>query len=296
MPYHESTVSFTAHTLFESDGFQVIDYRCEAGVHPPGREEASACHSVVLVRRGVFLRTLGRETRLADPNRVLFFNEGEAYRVGHPVEGGDECTVVELSSELAREVVSRHSPRDAERSRGPFRRDDGPSSLRAWDLHYELLGAVRRGAARLALEDLALELADEALRMGYAWESNEPRGAVATPRRHRDLVEAAKLRLNEELESPPTLSRLARDLGCSAFHLSRTFSRTVGLPLRRYLGLLRVRAAAARLADGAADLTQLALELGFADHSHFTNTFRRTWGVAPSAFRSRLRPAPSHLS
>jgi AraC-like DNA-binding protein len=43
--------------------------------------------------------------------------------------------------------------------------------------------------------------------------------------------------------------------------------------------------AAHRLATGARDLTGLAFELGYADHSHFTNAFRQEWGVPPSRFR-----------
>jgi AraC-like DNA-binding protein len=39
------------------------------------------------------------------------------------------------------------------------------------------------------------------------------------------------------------------------------------------------------VAEGARDLTELALDLGYADHSHFTN-FRHDWGLPPSRFRA----------
>lgn len=65
----------------------------------------------------------------------------------------------------------------------------------------------------------------------------------------------------------------------------------VGVSLRRYVQLLRARVAADRLAQGARDLTGLALDLGFSDHSHFTNTFRGEWGTPPSSFRTRLGPS-----
>jgi AraC-like DNA-binding protein len=45
-----------------------------------------------------------------------------------------------------------------------------------------------------------------------------------------------------------------------------------------------------RLAAGERDLTALALDLGFADHAHLTNTVRRELGRPPSAFRA----APNH--
>jgi AraC-like DNA-binding protein len=104
---------------------------------------------------------------------------------------------------------------------------------------------------------------------------------------HRDLAEAAKAMLLTRYQSPPSLDELARTLGCSPFHLSRTFSRIAGVPLRRHLDRLRLRLALERLARGVADLTDLALDLGHADHSHFTNAFRREFGAPPSAFRRR---------
>jgi AraC-like DNA-binding protein len=92
--------------------------------------------------------------------------------------------------------------------------------------------------------------------------------------------------ISQRLESPPSLTELAEALDCSPYHLSRTFHRTLGQSLRSYLSSLRTRVAAERLASGADSLTALALDLGYADHSHFTNSFRREWGVSPSAFRS----------
>jgi AraC-like DNA-binding protein len=94
--------------------------------------------------------------------------------------------------------------------------------------------------------------------------------------------------ISERLEGPPSLTELAGTLGCSPCHLSRSFHAAAGLSLRGYLGRLKARVAAERLAAGARHLTALALDLGYADHSHFTNSFRREWGVAPSTFRSRV--------
>jgi AraC-like DNA-binding protein len=92
---------------------------------------------------------------------------------------------------------------------------------------------------------------------------------------------------------PPALEALSRALGCSPFHLSRTFHRVIGVPMRRYLGRIRARVAAERLAHGAGSLTTLALDLGYADHSHFTNAFRQEWGEPPSRFRAALGPRPA---
>ncbi len=288
----ESPKAQTRHTLMKSLGVSVVDFRCRAHVEPLGPEEPNPTHGIVFVRKGVFRRTQQGETLVADPNHVLFFNAGQPYRYSHPIPGGDECTILVVDSHRALELVAHHAPRDAERPEVPFRLGHGLSSPRAAQLQYELLGLVRRGVSLLALEDVVAELADEAVCAAYRTRGVRVQsGSPSTParRRHHELVEAAKLAINEHVESPPSLGELARAFGCSPFHLSRTFHRGAGLSLRRYAGRLRTRLAADRLAAGARDLTKLALDLGYADHAHFTNAFRQEWGLPPSRFRDSQR-------
>ena len=284
----QSDAPHTRRVLFESLGISAVDFRCQAHVAAEGGEEPNPTHSIVLVRSGVFRRTDQRETVLADPNHVLLFNAAEPYRYAHPLPGGDACTILTVETHRALELVASHAPADAEHPERPFRRGHGLSSPRAVWLHWEFLNLVARKAGRLALEDSLAELANEAV--GCAYGAPLPSRRVSPPahRRRRDLVEAVKLMISERLERPPSLTELADVLGCSPYHLSHTFHGTAGLSLRAYVRRLRARVAAERLAAGASRLTALALDLGYADHSHFTNSFRREWGVSPSTFRSRL--------
>jgi AraC-like DNA-binding protein len=83
---------------------------------------------------------------------------------------------------------------------------------------------------------------------------------------------------------------VARAVHASPFHLARVFRERAGVPIHRYLTRLRLRAAIERLADGADDLTALALDLGFSSHGHFTDTFRREFGRTPSDVRREHGP------
>lgn len=281
----------TRHVLFESPGISVVDFRCRARVEPEGPEEPNPTHSIVLVRRGVFQRTRRRDTFVADPNQVLFFNAAEPYRYAHPVPGGDDCTILAVETGRALELVALHAPRDAEDPKAPFRRDRALASARVAWLHYELLLLLRTRTPALSVEDVLWEIAEESVRAAYREGRSPARRetlSMSARRRRREIVEVARLALNERLETPPSLGQLAALCGCSSFHLSRTFRETAGLSLRRYGRRLRARLAAERLADGARDLTNLGLDLGFADHSHFTNSFRREWGLPPSRFRALL--------
>lgn len=261
----------------------VADYRCRAGVHAHGPEEHGPTHRVAFVRRGVFALATPRAHVVADPNHVLFFNAHQPYRFAHPVAGGDDCTSLSLPDALAREVVARHAPRDADAPRALFRADRAPSTPRALRLHYELLGRARSGAS-LGLDDTVAELLDEVFATAFA----RPDGTAGrTQARRRELAAAAAVAVQADLAATPRLAALAAGLGCSPFHLSRVFREATGTSLRAYVKRLRARTAAEHLAGGASDLAALAQRLGYADHSHFTNAFRAEWGETPSAFRAR---------
>lgn len=271
--------------LYRSPSLSVDDVRCRPHRHALGAEEVSDEHTVVFVRAGAFVRNVDRRSLVADPTHVAFFTRGQPYRVAHPLEGGDTCTVLAASTETLIEIGRRYEPGVADRPDAPFPALQAESTPRSMLLHHALLvGLRRRELDALATDEIALALLDEVL---GAAQPRRARGLDAASPAHRDLVEGAKAILLERYQAPPSLDELARSLGCSPFHLSRTFSRTVGVPLRRHLDRLRLRLSLERLAAGASDLTDLALDLGYADHSHFTNAFRREFGVAPSAVRRR---------
>jgi AraC-like DNA-binding protein len=280
----------TNRVLFRADGIEVSDFRCQEGVHAEGAEERNRRHAIVLVRSGVFRRTVGRDRHVADANHVLFFNRGEPYRVAHPVPGGDVCTVLSLSPELALDAASRLSPRGDADPEAPFAFARTLATPRAYRLQYELLALARRPEALpIAVEDLVAALAAEVVKTAHAARDGHVEAEGDGRRKARERAEAVKEILNESLEDPPSLGEIATRLECSPFHLSRTFRREAGLPLRRYVSRLRVRSGAARIAEGACRLTSLALDLGFSDQSHFTNVFRKEWGVPPSALGEAFR-------
>lgn len=283
----------TRHLLFEALGVAGLDFRCRVHPEPVGPEEPNPTHSIVFPRRGLFQLQHRGATLLADSNHVLFFNRDEPYRYAHPLPGGDDCTILTVETEVARQLVARISPRDAERPAAPFRLGHGLCSPRLSALHYRLLASLRGEVSPLDLEDRVAELLEEALRAAYETHDERTESEPLRPpalRKLRERVEEAKLALHARLDAPPSLAELAAGLGCSPFHLSRSFHAVTGLRMRRYLTRLRAALAADRLRAGDADLTRLALDLGFSDHSHFTHAFRGEWGLSPSALRALFRP------
>lgn len=84
-----------------------------------------------------------------------------------------------------------------------------------------------------------------------------------------------------------TLDDVADVSGLSRFHLSRTFAAIVGQPVLAYVRGRRLTEAARLLADGAPDIMQVALAVGYGSHEAFTRAFRDQFGLTPDATRSR---------
>lgn len=97
----------------------------------------------------------------------------------------------------------------------------------------------------------------------------------------RDRVERMKELLSRDLANPPTLEMLGREVGCSPFYLSRSFSREVGLTIPQYLRKLRIERAAELLRSGRYNVTEAATEVGYASLSHFSKAFCETIGCCP---------------
>lgn len=276
-------------------GVRIDDFRCRAHVASLGSEEPNPTHSIVFVRRGLFTRADRDGTIVADVNQILFFSRDQGYRYGHPRPGGDDCTILALDDECAWALSERVERPRSRSAQGPFFFGHAPSTPRAAHLHHELVGLSRRPGSPLPLaaQEVVTELIDASLAALPGMASAGSGRESAGEKRRRETVEAAKLALNLSIEAPPSLVELARALACSPFHLSRIFRAATGLGLRHYVSRLRARLAAGHLGRGARDLTALALELGFWDHSHFTNSFRREWGVPPSRFRRASRTRES---
>lgn len=105
----------------------------------------------------------------------------------------------------------------------------------------------------------------------------------------RTLSPAQLARIDDYLAAQPdqplSLQALAQivDLGPQAFH--RAFKATTGQPPLRYCLQWRMRRARDLVEGTATPISEIAGALGFADPAHFSNSFRKHWGLAPSQLR-----------
>lgn len=246
---------------------------------------------IVFPRTGMFVWHARAEQVVADANHVLFFNANEAYRVSHPRIEGDDCTSFVFSASVVADAIDVHHQvirADAER---PYRRSHGLLGLKTI-LRQQRLRQRLKGPSPTALEieELALQLIDDVLADVDGQTSERQRRRPGTVQMQRRWVETVKLLIAERPEAKLSLVDISRKVYCSPFHLSRIFRAAVGSSIHQYQLRLRLALALQLLADGAEDLTELGLALGFSSHSHFTTAFQQAFHISPSRFRRTTTP------
>lgn len=113
---------------------------------------------------------------------------------------------------------------------------------------------------------------------------------------HR-VAARARAVLEERLTDPPSLDRLAADLGVGPFALLRAFRDAYGMPPHAWLTDARVRRAR-RLLDAGTTPAEAAVAVGFTDQPHLNRHFARIVGVPPGAYqreRKNVQDRPGGL-
>ncbi len=101
----------------------------------------------------------------------------------------------------------------------------------------------------------------------------------------RERTEAVKALIAAAPRRNVSLRALAAAAETSPFHLCRAFRRSAGMSITAYRHSLRLRQSLELVRNPTADLTAVALDLGYSSHSHFTFAFRRHFGITPSQYR-----------
>ncbi|MEU3983184.1 AraC family transcriptional regulator [Streptomyces sp. NPDC026672] len=145
-------------------------------------------------------------------------------------------------------------------------------------LVHQVLRAADEGNA-LAADTLLRVAVTRLLRLnGGPLPRREVRSAGAR------LAVRARAVLEERMTRPPTLERLAADLGTSPFALLRAFRDAYGMPPHAWLTDARVRRAR-HLLDSGTTPAEAAVTVGFTDQPHLNRHFARIVGVPPGAYQ-----------
>jgi AraC-like DNA-binding protein len=221
---------------------------------------------------------------VADPNVIPFYNRARPYQRRPISPLGDQTDWFGVAPDLLREALAAHDPVAAAEPERLFRFTSGPATTQTYVWQRKVFEHVvaHETPDFLFVEESVVGVLAQVLQDAY-------RGAVdfRGPREHHGVVENARAHLSTTFSTGDSLSDVARAVGVSVFHLCRLFRKLSGVTLHQYRNQLRLKHSLGLLRDSD-DILEVAVELGYSGHSHFTAAFRRAFGVSPSEWRARI--------
>jgi AraC-like DNA-binding protein len=208
----------------------------------------------------------------ANPNVITFYNRDQRYRRRRISNRGDCCEWFAVDRAVARDATRTVDPSIED---GPFPWTRAHCDARIYYMQRRLFSGIVSGRVTdpIEIEESVIRILDEVIG-----------GASARPK-SRALIEDVEHLLSTRFDQPVTLPQISEAVGISVFHLCRSFRRATGFGLHEYIKQLRIRHGLEQVSESRAPLAEIAVNLGFAHHSHFTSAFRREFGVPPSSLR-----------
>jgi AraC family transcriptional regulator len=267
----------TRKTLFAGDVLQIGLFRAQPLSDACGDVERQNSNAIVLPVSGLFSKhdAPGRYV-IGTPSHAVLLTSNTPYRIGFPGAIGDCALILRFGEDLAAEQLDKCDSGDSSASHGLL----SPDAMTLRNLLWTRL--QRSEADEFESEALGLDLLSMSLG-SMRLDVRPPRRSALIRRRH------AVERVKEAVATAPadkwSVARLAKVADLSPFHLCHVFRQTVGTSVCDYVVQERLAHSLDAVLDSGDDLTAVALDAGFASHSHFTARFRGFFGFTPTVLR-----------
>jgi AraC-like DNA-binding protein len=259
--------------LFTSETLAVGTHRLPADDPRFESYGPTSAFFVVFPRSSVIIEHAGGARFVGSPAIAPLYNRGQEYRRRRLSPEGDFCDWFAIEPGALRELLASDDERPL---RAPYVRVEPRDYLRQRAVVEHLFAG---GSDALFVEETMMNVFRRLL-----VEDRQSCLSTRSGQAELPVLHAAEL-LSRTFRNNWSLAHIARAVGTSPFHLARTFKRATGVSLHQHRLKLRLHASLELLRDTREEISSIALDLGFADHSHFTVSFRRRFGVTPSAYR-----------
>lgn len=113
--------------------------------------------------------------------------------------------------------------------------------------------------------------------------ANVPEDSI--PANEREKLEMARSILLNQMDSPPSLSEISKQIGLNTFKLKKNFKELFGAPVFKYLQNERLNKAHELLRSRDVSIQEAAWQVGYDSLSSFSNAFTKKFGMRPSEIR-----------
>jgi len=271
--------------VFNYGSVRIGAFRCHpnhARFHDSG--PATNC-CFVFPRTAVKIQHENAPAFVANPNVVTFYNSGQAYRRNAISPEGDRCDWFGVDADIVLEAVQALDPKVNSRPEHPFRFTRSSCDPSTYLLQRRVYTRISSEKVQdpLAVEECVLHLLERILSFAYTDHLNTE--SLGNRPQRCNIIHDLEEILSQCWEEPLTIREIAGKVGLTPYHVCRLFRAATGTTLHQYRQRLRLRGSLESVIESRRPLIDIALDSGFASHSHFTNAFHREFAETPSAVR-----------
>lgn len=282
MPWTTDHLAPVETLLFRSALVKVGSFEC--GVDDPCWHRADRLDNDVFVlpQHPLWIRRNAGHYRFAEPGAILMHRAGSTLEKRCSSESGERTYWFGVHPNVFVEALQRHALST---------RQMGGALIVEPRFRYRLALFLRQlecgPADQLAVEEEVLTLFFEICEMRASRGQRSKSSRRQTDNRQCLLVDKARAYLDAHLSESVGLETVAAEVGASLYHLCRVFRRQTGMTMHAYRTQQRLGCVVDRLVGGrSGNLADLALDTGFASHSHLSRVFQKALGIPPSSIRA----------
>lgn len=243
---------------------------------------------VVFPRTAVTIEQSKRAPVVANPNNVMFYDPFHTYRRRVVDPRGDLCEFYAIAPDLLDEALSSAGSPPSGSDSTFFGQPNGPCQPKNYLAQRALFSHIQSkpDVDAFFVEEITWNILSKViLETSQFYRNRRKVPADKKPNKNRELIEEAIELLARRHRTAITLDDVARHVDLSVYHLCRVFKQHTGFSMHQYLSHFRLRTAIEKIYDSRRTMTDIALDYCYSSHSHFTNSFRRMFGVSPSQLR-----------
>jgi AraC-like DNA-binding protein len=278
------------HTLYESDFYRIMDFRCRCTDCRTSKPEYNATFCISFVRKGNFLFNVFRRSLDSYTGCVLVTKPNYERTVTHTHDVPDECTIFEFKNDFFAALLEHYGAI-------PFFQDNDwhstliKTSAEMEFLHFHIIKLVlTRSGSKLQIDNGVIEVIEKVLSNITDYKPDHkinPR----LKKNHLITLERAKEYLANHFTEDISLLQIATHCYVSPFHFSRLFKTFTSVSPHQYLLTLRLKNAELLLRNTPQPMADIAFTSGFNSVEHFTAAFKQKYSCPPATYRQQVETA-----
>jgi AraC-like DNA-binding protein len=272
------------HTLYESDFYRVMDFKCRCTDCRTSKPEYSESFCISFVRKGNFLFNVFRHSLDSYSGCVLITKPHYERTVTHVHTVPDECTILDFKLSFYKEVLEQYG-----KVSFLFNNDSHSTLLKANPeiefLHFLIIRSIITKSDRLKIDNLVMEVVELVLNSLTDYVPDF-RINSRLKKNHLFTIEKAKEFITQNYPNDISLMDIASHCCASSFHFSRIFKTFTSHSPHQFLLNVRLKNSELLLRNTLLPVADVAFSSGFNSIEHFTSAFRGKYNFPPAKFRT----------